>query len=255
MPSSTKTAGAARVPRQGSKAVLKKQHSNFLEDAPSEKTRTKHYKSNNHVNKLSKNKAIRKTSNTKFEERKRRGNVAEKNNSKRKTISFGCGSPRQKEALLRSMSSSRVKGKEIRKVAVSQKQVRPRKEDKSPGEDNSESTECSSIETRLLTVVMGKPCPRNRMPCDRRKMRRIRLFDPSSRKSKALAGNEAMLQRAKIKVLNELKRQLAMGLYSASPLEQAFLDATNETYLAFDYGRMMTLVRNAQFRCSQPVLP
>jgi len=56
-----------------------------------------------------------------------------------------------------------------------------------------------------------------------------------------------MLQRAKKKVLKELSRQQELGIYSPSPLEQAFLDATNETFLTIDYGWMKQLVRTARF--------
>jgi len=103
------------------------------------------------------------------------------------------------------------------------------------------------VKNRELTVVRATPCARNRMPCDRRKMRKIRLFDPSKDRSRGQRGNEAMLQRAKRKVIKELNRQEKLGLNKPSPLEQAFFDATNENFLSFDYQRMKSLVRHARF--------
>jgi len=102
-------------------------------------------------------------------------------------------------------------------------------------------------EMRLLTEIHGKPCARNRLPCDRRKMRKIHLFDPFVRVSKARKGSKAMLERAKQRVLKELSRQQAIGDYKTSPLEQAFLNATGETCLTIDYDWMQKLIRNARF--------
>jgi len=103
------------------------------------------------------------------------------------------------------------------------------------------------FEVITLTVVQGKPCSRSRLPCDRRKMRKIRLFDPPNDGEKAQKGSEAMLKRAKQRVLKELSRQQALGIYKTSNLEQAFLDATGETNLTFDYESMKKLIRNARF--------
>jgi len=104
-----------------------------------------------------------------------------------------------------------------------------------------------SMENRELTVVRGNPCARNRMPCDRRKMRKIRLFDPCKDSPRGKRRSETMLERAKLKVITELDRQYSLGWFKPSPLEQAFLDASNENLLAFDYEWMKTLVRNARF--------
>jgi len=112
---------------------------------------------------------------------------------------------------------------------------------------NDHKHDSKAVKNRLVAVVRARPCARNRMPCDRRKMRKIRLFDPSKIKSKGKSGNESMLQRAKRRVIKELNRQKDLGRYKPSPLEQAFFDATNENFLAFDYERMKTLVRNARF--------
>jgi len=127
-------------------------------------------------------------------------------------------------------------------VVKAKKIKAPRKLKRDEGEISKESV----MEVRLLTIVKGKPCARNRMPCDRRKMRRMRLFDYRSG-GKKLVGNQQMLQRAKRKVLKELSRQQELGVYKPSPLEQAFLDATNETFLTIDYEWMKTLVRTARF--------
>jgi len=123
----------------------------------------------------------------------------------------------------------------------------PRKQKRDEEETSSKYDGPRSMEIRLLTMVRGKPCARNRMPCDRRKMRRMRLFDPCRSRAKGQAGNEQMLERAKRKVLKELTRQQELGIYKPSPLEQAFLDATNESFLTIDYGWMKTLVRTARF--------
>lgn len=57
-----------------------------------------------------------------------------------------------------------------------------------------------------------------------------------------------MLARAKKAVLKELKRQQRLGEDGKpSPLQQAFLDASQENRLTFDYDRMEMLVRNAVF--------
>jgi len=103
------------------------------------------------------------------------------------------------------------------------------------------------VKKRVLTVVRARPCARNRMPCDRRKMRKIHLFDPSKDRSKAKRASEGMLIRAKRKVLKEINRQQDLGRDKPSPLEQAFFDATNENCLSFDYQRMKMLVRGARF--------
>lgn len=57
-----------------------------------------------------------------------------------------------------------------------------------------------------------------------------------------------MLARAKKAVLKELKRQRRLGEDGKpSPLEQAFLDASQQNSLTFDYHQMETLVRDAAF--------
>jgi len=104
------------------------------------------------------------------------------------------------------------------------------------GKSNKGNLEDSySMEKRELTVVRGNPCARNRMPCDRRKMRKIHLFDPCKDRPRGKRRNEAMLARAKLKVIAELNRQHSLGWFKPCPLEQAFLDASNENLLAFDY--------------------
>jgi len=75
----------------------------------------------------------------------------------------------------------------------------------------------------------------------------MRLFDPCPEGEKGQARNIKMLLRAKKKVLKELSRQQELGIYTPSPLEQAFLDATNESFLTIDYGWMKKLVRTARF--------
>jgi len=116
------------------------------------------------------------------------------------------------------------------------------------GKPNKRNSEDSySMESRELTVVRGNPCARNRMPCDRRKMRKIHLFDPCKDRPRGKRRSEAMLERAKLKAIAELNRQHSLGWFKPSPLEQAFLDASNENLLAFDYEWMKTLVRNARF--------
>jgi len=89
------------------------------------------------------------------------------------------------------------------------------------------------------------------MPCDCRKMRKIHLFDPIKYRPRGKRNNEAMLGRAKIKVIKELTRQQKLGETKPSPLEQAFLDATNENMLSFDYELMKMMVRNARFANSK----
>jgi len=123
----------------------------------------------------------------------------------------------------------------------------PLKDRTNRAEVSNKKDDSGPMEVRLLTMVRGKPCARNRMPCDRRKMRRMRLFDPCPEDEKGQARNIKMLLRAKKKVLKELSRQQELGIYSPSPLEQAFLDATNESFLTIDYGWMKKLVRTARF--------
>jgi len=115
------------------------------------------------------------------------------------------------------------------------------------GEKKWDEEDPDAFEVINLTVVHGKPCSRSRLPCDRRKMRKIRLFDPTDDGEKPQKRSEAMLQRAKQRVLKELSRQQTLGIYKTSNLEQAFLDATGETHLTFNYESMKKLVRNAHF--------
>jgi len=65
-------------------------------------------------------------------------------------------------------------------------------------------------------------------------------------KSVRRAGSEAMIKRAKeavCGVLNKSERQMS----APSPIEQAFLDASQESTLTFDYDRMRQLVNSARF--------
>jgi len=130
----------------------------------------------------------------------------------------------------------RGEAKKLKKSRI-EGQIQEKKWDENP----------DACEIITLTVVQGKPCSRSRLPCDRRKMRKIRLFDPINNREKSQKGSEAMLQRAKQRVLKELSRQQTQGLYKTSNLEQAFLDATGETNLSFDYESMKKLIRNARF--------
>lgn len=88
------------------------------------------------------------------------------------------------------------------------------------------------------------------MPYDRRKMRILKIFDPPKSQSGQRKASTAMLVRAKKAVLKELHRQERLGQVMKKPsrLEQAFLDASQETCLAFDYDRMRRLVSKASFR-------
>jgi len=164
--------------------------------------------------------------------KKRNPNVVKKMRAIRKTIP--CGRPEKTAA--QSMQGNRAK-----KIKA------PNKKKLYDDKMSREYNDGSSMEVRLLTMVRGKPCARNRMPCDRRKMRRMRLFDPCKDGAKGEFRNEEMLQRAKSKVLKELTRQQALGIIKPSPLEQAFLDATNECFLTIDYDWMKKLVRTARF--------
>jgi len=130
-------------------------------------------------------------------------------------------------------------------LCVRKKQVQKINAAEKSNENDAEDS--YSMENRELTVVRGNPCARNRMPCDRRKMRKIHLFDPCKDRPRGKRRNEAMLERAKVKVIAEIDRQHSLGWFKPSPLEQAFLDASNENLLAFDYEWMKTLVRNARF--------
>jgi len=117
---------------------------------------------------------------------------------------------------------------------------------KTQNEDIKQSDE-SSLEIVELTEVEGKPCAVSRMPCDRRKMRKIRLFDPPSNTVSGQKANKTMLERAKRKIIKELTRQQQAYPGVPSPLEQAFMDASQESFLSFDYDGMKSLVRNARF--------
>jgi len=131
-----------------------------------------------------------------------------------------------------------------------------RKRETKPCEEMDQSSQkvdgdAKFVEKRELIIVRGKPCARNRMPCDRRKMRKIHLFDPIKYRTKGKRKNEVMLGRAKIKVIKELTRQQTLGRTKPSPLEQAFLDAANENMLSFDYELMKAMVRSARFANSK----
>lgn len=88
------------------------------------------------------------------------------------------------------------------------------------------------------------------MPYDRRKMRILKIFDPPKSQSGQRLASQAMLLRAKKAVVKELTRQERLGRLTKNPsrLEQAFLDASQENRLAFDYDRMRALVTKAAFR-------
>jgi len=174
--------------------------------------------------------ASRRTNVSRLQKTKRKHTVFKKMNTTRKNRTCGC-----------SPAGMRVQRRAVKKVKA------PLKEKTNGVEMSKEYDDGGPMEVRLLTMVRGKPCARNRMPCDRRKMRRMRLFDPCEDGAKGQAGNVKMLVRAKIKVLKELSRQQELGIYTPSPLEQAFLDATNECFLTIDYGWMKQLVRTARF--------
>eukprot|EP00931_Biecheleriopsis_adriatica_P118699 TRINITY_DN94042_c0_g1_i1.p1 TRINITY_DN94042_c0_g1~~TRINITY_DN94042_c0_g1_i1.p1 ORF type:complete len:277 (-),score=53.49 TRINITY_DN94042_c0_g1_i1:244-1074(-) len=133
-------------------------------------------------------------------------------------------------------------------------------EDSSTDESDSSDSESScnfkqvnfarGLEFRRLVTVVGKP--RVRLPRDRRKMRLLKMFDPPKSRAGSRPGSAVMLTRAKKAVLKELKRQEQIGRLMKKPsrLEQAFLDASGENRLSFDYDRMKALVWHASFRNS-----
>jgi len=85
--------------------------------------------------------------------------------------------------------------------------------------------------------------------CDIRKMRGVRVFDPSKARYGARIASEPMLARAKEYVLEILEKNKKQHAQTGKPtvLEQAFLDASGEKVLRFAYGRRMNAVRNAKF--------
>lgn len=120
---------------------------------------------------------------------------------------------------------------------------------------SSESTDSESSEgactgdQEFVRVFPVRGRPRLRLPRDRRKMRILKIFDPPKSCRGARYASTAMMCRAKKAVLRELDRQRELGKVGKkpSPLEQAFLDASQESRLTFDYTRMKSLVQGATF--------